>query len=244
MFAIHEKPSFDVEEQIVAVELGSLKLEGELVIPTHSKAIIIVAHTMSLKYSDRLRYFAHLLREAGLATILINLLTEEEDIVDQRSKFFRSNIRYLASRLVGITDWLTENPITSNLQIGYFGTSAGGGAVLLAATERPAKVGAVVSAAGQTYLGCSALPYLQTPTLLIVGGNDYPTIAMNEDALSQIYSQNKQLEVIPGATHKFQEPGALEEVARLASQWFKRHLKSNTTNDKKLSGISVNSISK
>ncbi len=213
------------EEQIVTVQLGTIELSAELVIPEDAKGIIIVPHTSSsIEYSYRYRYLAHLLHQAGLATILIHLLTVEEDNLDQRCKHFRYDIRHLANRLIGITDWLASNPITRNFKIGYCTASADGGASLLAATERPVAVGAVVSRAGQTDLLGSALSYLQTPTLLIVGGKDYPTLVMNEDALAQIPTPNKNLEIIPEATHQFQEPGALEEVARLASQWFKHHL--------------------
>jgi putative phosphoribosyl transferase len=221
---VYKKLAF--EEQIITVQLGAIELSAELVIPEDAKGIIIVPHTSSsIEYSYRHRYLAHLLHQTGLATILVHLLTVEEDNLDQRCKHFRCDIRHLANRLIGITDWLGSNPITRNLKIGYCTTSADGGASLLAATERPVAVGAVVSRGGQTDLLGSALSYLQTPTLLIVGGKDYPTLAMNEDALAQIPTPNKNLEIIPEATHQFQESGALEEVARLASQWFKHHLK-------------------
>ncbi len=228
---MYTKPRFNIEEQIVSIELGKVKLEGELVIPEDAEGIVIVPQAnSSIKYSYRDRYFAHLLRQTGLATILVSLLTKEEDILDQRSKYFRCNIQHLASRLVAIAHWLAENPFTRNLKIGYFGASTTGGAALLAATERPMSVGAVVSRSGKTDLIGSALSYLQIPTLLIIGGNDYPIIAMNEDALAQISAQNKRMEIIPQATHQFQESGTLEEVARLASQWFKCHLKSAKSN--------------
>ncbi|BAZ39619.1 dienelactone hydrolase [Calothrix sp. NIES-4101] len=227
---MYKKLAFNIEEKILTIQVGTAKLEGELVIPEDAAGIIVIPETSgSIKYSYRLRYFAHLLRQAGLATILINLLTEEEATLDCRSKHFRYDIRHLASRLVGITDWLMLNPITQHLNIGYFGASENGGAALLAATERPMSVGAVVSRGGRTDLFSPALSYLHTPTLLIVGGDDYPTITMNEDAFNQIPSNNKKLEIIPQATHQFHEPGALEEVARLANQWFKRHLRSPTT---------------
>jgi putative phosphoribosyl transferase len=230
---VYKKQAFEVEEQIITVELGKIKLEGELVIPEDAPGIVVIpAAKSSIKQEHRLRYLAHLLCQAGLATILIHLLTQEEDLLDQRSKHFRSNIRHLATRLVGITDWLAENSMTCNLKIAYFGASADGGAALLAAAERNTKVCSVVARSGYTYLIGSALSYLQAPTLLIVGGVDYPTIAMNEDALLQIAADDKQLEIIPNASHKFQEPGTLEEAARLANQWFKHHFqlaKSNRT---------------
>jgi putative phosphoribosyl transferase len=218
---------FNVDEEIVSVELGRDKLEGELVIPSGAKGIVVVGqHIGSIKYGSRNRYLAHLLRQAGLATILINLLTKEEELLDQRTKHYGYDVRHLASRLIGITDWLTKNSMTNSLKIGYISMGAGGGAALLAAMERQMIVGAVVSQSGYTDLINPQLSYLQTPTLLIVGGDDYPTIAMNEDTLAQISAQNKRLEVIPKASHLFQEPGALEEAARLASQWFKHFLSS------------------
>jgi putative phosphoribosyl transferase len=220
---VYKKLEF--EEHTVTVQLDSIYLEAELVIPEDAKGIIIVPHaSSSIQYSYHYRYLAHLLRQAGLATILIHLLTVEEDNLDQRCKHFRCDIRHLANRLIGITDWLGSNPLTCNLKICYCAESTDGGASLLAATERPVAVGAVVSRGARTDLLGSALSYLQTPTLLIVGGKDYPTLAMNEDALKQIATVEKRLEIIPEATHQFKEPGALEEVARLASQWFKHHL--------------------
>jgi putative phosphoribosyl transferase len=238
---MYNKMILNIEEQTLIVQLGRATLEGELVIPKNAEGIVIIPQaSSSIKYSSRLRYFAHLLRQAGLATILINLLTEEEEILDFRSKHFHCDIRHLASRLVGITDWLTQYPFTQHLKIGYFGASENGGAALLAATERPMLVGAVVSRGGRTDLFISALSYLQTPTLLIVGGDDYLTLAMNEDALQQIPTNNKKLEIISEATHQFQEPGALEEVARLANQWFKRHLKTTHVKDMRFHTLSVN----
>jgi putative phosphoribosyl transferase len=223
---MYNKQAFDVEEQIISVPVGAVKLEGELVIPEQVEGIVVIPGIESnIKYEYSLRYLAHLLRQAGLATILIPLLTKEEEILDQRSKYFRCNTRHLATRLLVITDWLTENPMTCNLKIGYFGVGTAGGAALLAAAERPTKVRAVVSRSGYTDLIGSALSCLQVPTLLIVGGEDYPIIAMNQDAIAQIPAHDKQLEVIPGASHKFQEPGMLEEAARLANQWFNRYFK-------------------
>jgi putative phosphoribosyl transferase len=231
---MYKKLAFGVEEQIVTIELGKVKLEGELVIPEGAEGIVLISCIESnIKYNCRFRYLTHLLRQAGLATLLIPLLTQEEDLLDQRSKHFRSNIRHLATRLVGIADYLADNPMTCNLKIGYFGASAGGGAVLLAATERPTKVHAVVAHSGYINFSSSILSDLHSPTLLIIGGEDYPIIAENEDALAQIFTCDKHMEVIPGASHKFQEPGTLEEAARLANQWFKRYLHSTESNSNK-----------
>lgn len=236
---MYKKQAFEVEEQIITVQLGQVKLEGELVIPEDAQGIVVIPSAKSsIKHEHRLRYLAHLLRQAGWATILIHLLTEEEDRLDQRSKHFRCNILHLATRLVGITDWLAENPMTCNLKIGYFGASALGEAALLAAAQRT-KVCSVVARSAYTYLIGSALTYLQAPTLLIVGGEDYPTIAMNEDALLQILAHDKRLEVIPNASHKFEEPGTLEEAARLANQWFKHHLQLANSNRTCLQTLSL-----
>jgi putative phosphoribosyl transferase len=226
---MNAKLKFDIEERIVTINLGNIELEGVLVIPETATGIVVISDASStIKYSYHLRYFAHLLNQSGLATLLIHLLTKEEEMIDCRSKYFRCNIRHLASRLIGITDWLKQYGITQHLQIGYFGANENGGASLLAASERPMQVGAVVSRGGKTDLFIPALSYVQAPTLLIVGGEDYPTLAMNEDAFQEIHITNKKLEIISGATHHFQEPGTLEEVARLANQWFQRYLQTQT----------------
>jgi dienelactone hydrolase len=166
---------------------------------------------------------AQVLSQAGLATLLIDLLTPEEEMIDLRTRHLRFDIGLLASRLVGATDWLTQNPATQTLRIGYFGASTGAGAALVAAADRPEAVGAIVSRGGRPDLAGSALSRVRAPTLLIVGGYDIPVIGMNQAAQAQLRGIN-HLEIVPGATHLFEEPGTLEEVARLASQWFKRYL--------------------
>lgn len=212
------------QEHLVSVTAGKVKLEGNLVIPDAATGIVLFAHgSGSSRHSPRNRYVAGILQNAGLATLLIDLLTSEEEEIDLRTRHLRFDIGLLASRLVGATDWLTQNPNTSQLKVGYFGASTGGGAALVAAAQRPETVKAVVSRGGRPDLAGAALPYVKAPTLLIVGGYDLPVIAMNEDALEQLRSQ-KRLEIIPRATHLFEEPGALEEVARLASEWFTHYL--------------------
>jgi putative phosphoribosyl transferase len=166
---------------------------------------------------------ARLLNEAKLATLLIDLLTPDEEAVDLRTAHLRFDIGLLANRLVGATDWLTQQPDTRHLRIGYFGASTGAAAALVAAAERPEVVGAVVSRGGRPDLAGPALPRLRAPTLLIVGGNDVPVIELNRAAFEQLRSE-KQLVIIPGATHLFEEPGALDQVARLAREWFERYL--------------------
>lgn len=186
--------------------------------------MVLFAHgSGSSRYSPRNRFVAGALQEAGLATLLIDLLTLEEESVDLRTRQLRFDIGLLAERLVGATDWLGEQPETRNLKVGYFGASTGGGAALVAAAERPEACGAVVSRGGRPDLAGAALGRVRAPTLLIVGGWDEPVIAMNEEALEQLQC-DKRLEIVPRATHVFEEPGALEEVARLARGWFERHL--------------------
>jgi dienelactone hydrolase len=162
-------------------------------------------------------------RQGGLATLLIDLLTTDEEAVDERTGHLRFDIDLLARRLVAATDWLGQLPETGDLRIGYFGASTGAGAALVAATERPEAVGAIVSRGGRPDLAGPSLPRVKAPTLLIVGGNDVPVIRMNREALAQLTVEAK-LEIVPGATHLFEEPGTLDVVARLARDWFGRHL--------------------
>lgn len=158
-----------------------------------------------------------------MATLLLDLLTAGEEVIDSRSGEYRFDIDLLAERLVAATTWVQRAPETAGLPIGYFGASTGGGAALVAAAERPEAVGAVVSRGGRPDLAGPALPRVRAPTLLIVGERDTPVLRMNMEALGQLRCE-KRLEVVPGATHLFEEPGALEEVARLARDWFRRHL--------------------
>jgi dienelactone hydrolase len=164
-----------------------------------------------------------LLNKAGLATLLIDLLTPDEEAIDARTAHLRFDIDLLAERLVATTDWLTQYPDTQSLPIGYFGASTGAAAALVAAAERPDAVGAVVSRGGRPDLAGPALMRVRAPTLLIVGGNDTEVIELNRAAFARLRCE-KQLVIVPGATHLFEEPGALDEVARLAREWFHRHL--------------------
>jgi dienelactone hydrolase len=163
------------------------------------------------------------LNEAGLATVLVDLLSPEEEAVDRQTGHLRFNIELLAKRLLGAAEWLKTLPQTRQLAIGYFGASTGGAAALVAAAERPELARAVVSRGGRPDLAGEALPRVQAPTLLIVGGNDLQVIELNRQALAQLRCE-KQLIIVPGATHLFEEPNALEEVARLARVWFETHL--------------------
>jgi dienelactone hydrolase len=212
------------EERSVMVSAGPVELEGTLGVPEGARGVVLFAHgSGSGRRSPRNRHVAGLLRQAGLATLLIDLLTREEEEVDLRTGHLRFDIGLLARRLLGASGWLKDKPETGNLRIGYFGASTGAGAALVAAAERPSRVGAVVSRGGRPDLAGEALSRVQAPTLLIVGGKDVPVIAMNEEALGLLRAE-KRLEIVPGATHLFEEPGALEEVSRLAADWFVRHL--------------------
>jgi putative phosphoribosyl transferase len=212
------------EERLVQVPVGSVTLDGSLSLPAESRAIVLFAHgSGSSRHSPRNRYVARVLNEAKLATLLIDLLTRHEEVIDARTAQLRFDIDLLAERLVGATDWLTQFPDTKHLPIGYFGASTGAAAGLAAAAVRPDVVGAVVSRGGRPDLAGPALRHVRAPTLLIVGGNDGQVIELNREALAQLRCE-KQLVIVPRATHLFEEPGALDEVARLARDWFHRHL--------------------
>jgi dienelactone hydrolase len=216
-------------ERLVHVSAGSVTLEGNLSVPDEARAVILFAHgSGSSRHSPRNRSVAQALREAGLATLLIDLLTAREESVDAHTAHLRFDIDFLAERLIAATHWLGQDHQTRRLPIGYFGASTGAGAALVAAAQLPDAVGAVVSRGGRPDLAGPALPHVQAPTLLIVGGDDVPVIGMNRAALQQLGARDKQLVIVPGATHLFEEPGALEEVARLASEWFTLHLEQGT----------------
>jgi dienelactone hydrolase len=213
-----------MEQRQVHVAAGAVTLQGELNIPQNARGVVLFAHgSGSGRLSPRNRYVAALLNEAGLATLLVDLLTAEEEVVDMRTAHLRFNIDLLAERLIGATEWLAREPHTGGLRIGYFGASTGAAAALVAAAKRPDAVGAVVSRGGRPDLAGDALPLVRAPTLLIVGGNDPDVLALNRAALVQMRCE-RQLVIVPGATHLFEEPGALDEVARLARDWFLRYL--------------------
>jgi putative phosphoribosyl transferase len=217
-----------MEEREVRIPAGPATLEGNLGIPEDARGVVLFAHgSGSGRHSPRNRYVAQALREARLATLLIDLLTLEEEEVDLYTRHLRFDIGLLAERLVSATDWLTQDPRRQDLRIGYFGASTGAGAALVAAAARPEAAGAIVSRGGRPDLAGDELSRVRAPTLLIVGGNDVPVIGMNREALAQLRAE-KKLEIVPGATHLFEEPGALEEVARLAAGWFVRYLSPGT----------------
>jgi dienelactone hydrolase len=212
----------------VQVTADNVTLEGNLTIPDNPGGVVLFAHgSGSSRHSPRNQYVARVLQEAGFATLLIDLLTLKEEEEDQYTAHLRFDIDLLSQRVIGATNWLTVNPSTAKLKIGYFGASTGAAAALVAAAERPFAIGAVVSRGGRPDLARSALTKVQAPTLLIVGGRDTQVIELNRMAFSLLECE-KQIEIVPGATHLFQEPGALEKVAQLASDWFKRYLPSKS----------------
>jgi len=208
----------------VRVPIGDQWLQGDLGMPAELHSIVLFAHgSGSSRHSPRNQYVARALERRGLATLLIDLLTLEEEAVDDRTAQYRFDIELLADRLVTIVDWLRRAKETSALPIGLFGASTGGGAALMAAAARPREIGAVVSRGGRPDLAGTSLARVTAPTLLIVGGLDTPVIQMNRDAMRQMHAE-VMLEIVPGATHLFEEPGTLERVAELAGHWFSRCL--------------------
>jgi dienelactone hydrolase len=214
-----------VGEQIsVTVPAGDARLAGDLVIPPEAAGIVLFAHgSGSSRHSPRNRFVGAVLQEARLATLLVDLLTETEEAIDAGTAHLRFDIGLLARRLGSVSDWLRQEPRTAGLRLGYFGASTGAAAALVAAADRPAQVAAIVSRGGRPDLAGAALSRVHAPTLLIVGGSDPLVLDLNRQALQRLAGE-KQLVVVPGASHLFEEPGALEQVAQLARDWFTRHL--------------------
>jgi pimeloyl-ACP methyl ester carboxylesterase len=210
----------------VEVIASGVRLKGDLGIPDRAAGVVLFAHgSGSGRHSPRNQFVAEQIRAAGLGTLLIDLLTVQEEAIDERTGHIRFDIRLLADRLLGAMDWLAADPRTAGLSVGLFGASTGGGAALVAAALQPERVGAVVSRGGRPDLAGDSLPMVRAPTLLIVGGNDDVVIELNQSAFTQLGSAVKELVIVPGASHLFEEPGKLEEVARLAADWFTRHLR-------------------
>ena len=207
----------------VQIHAGRAVLSGNLNIPGNASALVLFAHgSGSSRHSPRNQFVARTLNEAGLATLLFDLLTPEEEAIDMQTREHRFNIDLLAVRLGHATEWAKQQEQTTNLGLGYFGSSTGAAAALMAAVDAPQNVDAVVSRGGRPDLAGKALPKVKAPTLLIVGGNDDIVIELNEQARDKMRCEVK-LEIIPGATHLFEEPGALEKVAKIASDWFLLH---------------------
>ena len=212
-----------IEQRPVRVAAGGLALEGDLSVPTHARGVVLFAHgSGSSRFSSRNRHVATVLQESGFATLLLDLLTPNEEQLDRLSGQYRFDIGRLAERLIRAADWLASEDSTTSLALSMFGASTGGGAALFAAAELPERVAAVVSRGGRPDLAGDALGRVVAPTLLIVGGNDDVVLELNRAALAKLRA-TARLEVIPGATHLFEEPGALDEVARHAVAWFEAY---------------------
>jgi putative phosphoribosyl transferase len=209
--------------QEVQIPAGQAVLAGNLIVPQSSTALVLFVHgSGSSRLSPRNQFVARKLNEAGLATLLFDLLTPEEESIDMYTAEHRFNISLLAERLIHATNWAQQQKHTRDLHIGFFGSSTGGAAALVAAAELPDNVDAIVSRGGRPDLAGQSLPNVKAPTLLIVGGEDDVVIELNEKARAQMRCEVK-IEIVPGATHLFEEPGALEQVAKLASDWFVLH---------------------
>jgi len=216
------------QETEVWIPAGHIRLEGNLDVPENARGIVLFAHgSGSRRHSPRNQFVASILRSGGLGTLLMDLLSEDEEAIDLQTTRLRFDITLLAERVLQAMDWLQKTPATSELKIVLFGSSTGAGAALVAAAERPEWVKAVVSRGGRPDLAGASLREVRAPTLLIVGGNDSTVIELNREAMDQMSAETR-LEIIPRATHLFEEPGALEEVSHLARDWFQTHLNSAT----------------
>lgn len=207
----------------VSIEFEGFSLAGFLTVPEHAKGLVVFTHgSGSSRFSRRNRFVAEILNEAGIATLLFDLLTPEEEDIDQRSREFRFDIDLLTDRLIDVIDWVSRKTATAALPIGLFGASTGAAAALGAAASRADKVAAVVSRGGRPDLALTHLAKVKAPTLLIVGGEDTVVIELNQQAATQLPIEHR-LEIVPGATHLFEEAGKLEQVANLACDWFLRY---------------------
>lgn len=218
--------STKTENRDVQILSTGVRLEGMMSIPERAKGIVLFVHgSGSSRHSPRNQYVAQTLQEGGLATLLFDLLTPEEEQIDQRTRHLRFDISLLARRTAGAIEWLALQPDARNLKLGLFGSSTGAAAALIAAAELPERVDTVVSRGGRPDLAGEALPKVQVPTLLIVGGHDEIVIDLNKKALAQMQpGEEKKLVIVPGASHLFEEPGTLEYAAHLARDWFQEYL--------------------
>lgn len=209
-----------MKEELVHIDAGPVVLEGTLAVPEDTGALVIFAHgSGSSRLSPRNRYVAEVLQGSGIGTLLFDLLTRKEDAIYEN----RFDIALLTQRLKAATIWLEGHLPRKGVRIGYFGASTGTAAALRAAADPEINIGAIVSRGGRPDLALEALPLIKAPTLLIVGGLDHMVLELNKKAFALLRAE-KELSIVPGATHLFEEPGALDEVARLAKEWFKRHL--------------------
>ncbi len=221
--------SADAAERTVVVDAGGVALDGDLAVPPGALGLVMFAHgSGSSRHSSRNRYVAEELRQGNLGTLLLDLLTPGEEQVDQRTRHIRFDIGLLTDRLIGAMRWLDTQDDTRALPVGIFGASTGGGAALVAAARRPDRVDAVVSRGGRPDLAAEDLPHVRAPTLLLVGNQDTVVIELNKQAMRHMKGAVR-LEVVPGATHLFEEPGTLEQVAGLAREWFVHYLAMDAT---------------
>jgi putative phosphoribosyl transferase len=217
-------PTVTATPRPVRLDIAGAALNADLSLPADGRGLVVFAHgSGSSRHSSRNRAVAEALQHARLATLLLDLLTEREDVVDTTTAEFRFNIPLLAGRVIAAIDWASAHPTLSPLPIGLFGASTGAAAALIAAAKRPALVGAVVSRGGRPDLAEASLEVVTAPTLLIVGGRDDVVIELNQKAFARLKAP-KELQIVPAATHLFEEPGALDQVAHLARDWFVRHL--------------------
>lgn len=211
-------------EEVVSVRIGDVTLEGHLMVPTGASGLVVFAHgSGSSRFSPRNRFVAGALHQAGLATLLFDLLTATEEELDMQTLELRFDVELLGRRLSDVIAWVAAARATRHLRIGIFGSSTGAAAALLAAGDHPDPVCAIVSRGGRPDLAARALPYVRAPTLFIVGGADVGVLELNRAAFEELRCE-RRFEVVPDATHLFEEPGALEEVARRAADWFVHHL--------------------
>ena len=215
----------NTRHESVRLNVGGVPLDGDLGVPANAAGLVLFAHgSGSSRFSRRNRSVARALEADGFATLLLDLLTSSEEMVDERNRQHRFDIGLLGRRVIGALDWARERPDLRPLPLSVFGASTGAAAALVAAARRPAGVGAVVSRGGRPVLAGDLLPRVQAPTLLIVGGRDDVVLGLNRQAYRQL-TVERRLDVIPGATHLFEEPGALDSVVRLAGDWFDSHLR-------------------
>jgi putative phosphoribosyl transferase len=215
--------------EAVHIPAGDATLDGDLRVPANARGLVLFAHgSGSSRFSSRNRAVAQSLEDRGLATLLMDLLTRDEEAIDLRTRQHRFDIPLLASRVVAATDWLETRKDIARLPLGYFGASTGAAAALIAAADRPHIARAVVSRGGRPDLAGPSLGRVRAPTLLIVGGDDDVVLGLNEEAMAQM-TADVELAIVPGASHLFEEPGALEEVARLAGGWFERRFGAHQT---------------
>jgi dienelactone hydrolase len=212
----------------VTIATEAVELEGDLVLPSNAHSLVVFAHgSGSSRHSSHNKFVAQMICAAGIGTLLFDLLTQEEEVQDDVTGALRFDIELLATRLVAATHWLERQPETHGLKIGYFGASTGGAAALVAAAALGDRIAAVVSRGGRPDLAGDALPNVKSPTLLLVGGHDEMVIGINKKAYAKLHCE-KEFRIIPGATHLFEEPGKLEQVAQLSAHWFAKHMEDIT----------------